>query len=183
MPAGRGTGRDRPVRVGVSVAQPSPTTGAAGADCGESRTRARSAADGPGSRSGCGPGARVGIRRIPAPARIASNAAVKFEPRSRIMTLTWCACRASRSQAVSRVVRRNMNRRHMTGGHRGGTAGSNFAGQSHGRDPRHAQDFGRATTSCGLRNRIAPPACADEISSHARLETAQGADFGGHRTG
>jgi hypothetical protein len=31
--------------------------------------------------------------------------------------------RASRSHAASRVVRRNMNRRHMTGDHRGGTSG------------------------------------------------------------
>lgn len=30
--------------------------------------------------------------RIPASARTASNAAVKFEPRSRIMNLTRCAC-------------------------------------------------------------------------------------------
>jgi hypothetical protein len=29
---------------------------------------------------------------IPAPARTASNAAVKFDPRSRIMNLTWYAC-------------------------------------------------------------------------------------------
>ena len=29
--------------------------------------------------------------RIPASARTASNAAVKFEPRSRIMNLIWCA--------------------------------------------------------------------------------------------
>jgi hypothetical protein len=34
--------------------------------------------------------------RIPAPARTESNALVKFEPRSRIMNLTRCAC-SSRS--------------------------------------------------------------------------------------
>ena len=33
------------------------------------------------------------------------------------------SCRASRSHAASRVVRRNMNRRHRTGDHHGGTAG------------------------------------------------------------
>jgi hypothetical protein len=60
---GRGTGRDQPVRVGVSAARPRPGSGAAGADCGGSRTRARSAADGLGSRQGCGPGTRADIRR------------------------------------------------------------------------------------------------------------------------
>jgi hypothetical protein len=33
------------------------------------------------------------------------------------------SCRASRSHAASRMVRRNMNRRHMTSDHHGGTAG------------------------------------------------------------
>src|SRR5271166_7211480 len=47
---GRGTGRDRPARVAVSAAWLRPGSGAAGADCDGSRTRAGFAADGPGSR-------------------------------------------------------------------------------------------------------------------------------------
>jgi hypothetical protein len=83
----------------------------ADADCGGSRTRAGSAADGPDSIQGVRsrssrrhpPIQRSaiafmrGVRtlqstvRIPAPARTASNALVKFEPRSRIMNLTRSA--------------------------------------------------------------------------------------------
>jgi len=51
--------------VAVSAARRSSGSGAAGADCGGSRTRAGSAADGLDSRSRCGPGARVGILRKP----------------------------------------------------------------------------------------------------------------------
>jgi hypothetical protein len=105
---GRGTAQDRPVRVAVSAARLRAGSSDAGPDCGEFRTRAGSVADGPGSRRGCGPGARGGIPRsnvrqwhscggvrtlhstvrIPASARTASNAVVKLEPRSRIMNLT-----------------------------------------------------------------------------------------------
>jgi hypothetical protein len=110
---GRGTGRGRPVRVAVSAARRRAGSGAAGADCGGSRTGAGSAADGPGSRRGCDRGVR-GRRhppiqrsviafmrgvwmlqstvRMSASARTASNTAVKFDPRSRIMNLARCAC-------------------------------------------------------------------------------------------
>src|SRR6266487_5459832 len=53
---GRGTARDRPVRVAVSAARRRAGSGAAGAHCGGSRNRAGSAADGPGSKWGGGPG-------------------------------------------------------------------------------------------------------------------------------
>ncbi len=108
---GRGNRRDRPVRVVVSAARRRPGSGVADADCGGSRSRAGSAAGGPGqtrmrSRSSRrhAPIQRAaiafmrGVRmlhsrvRMPALARTASNAAVKFGPRSRIMNLTRSAC-------------------------------------------------------------------------------------------
>ena len=48
--SGPGTDQDRPVRVAVSAVPRRAASGEAGADCGGSRTRARSAADGSGSR-------------------------------------------------------------------------------------------------------------------------------------
>ena len=48
--------------------------------------------------------------------------------------------RDSRSHAATRVIRRNTNRRHMIGDHHGRSGReSNSAGQSRGRDSRHAQ--------------------------------------------
>ena len=60
---GRCTDQGRSVRAAVSAVPRRAASGEAGASCGGSRTRARSAGDGSGSRSGCGPGARGGIPR------------------------------------------------------------------------------------------------------------------------
>ncbi len=79
--------------VGLVLAQDPPQMGLVpdegggrGARAGMLRSRVRR------SRS-CGASARCrGTVRIPASARTASDAAVKFEPRSRIMNVTRCAC-------------------------------------------------------------------------------------------
>jgi hypothetical protein len=53
-----------------------------------------------------------------------------------------CSRRDSRSHEATRVIRRKTNRRHMIGDHHGRDGWeSNSAGQSRGRDSRHAQIF------------------------------------------
>jgi hypothetical protein len=96
--------------VVVSAGQRRLGTGAAGADCGGSRTRAGSAADEADSRRGYGlealggtPDPAFGDRVHPGRPDVAEHGpdpragqdcvecVVKFDPRSRIMNLTRCA--------------------------------------------------------------------------------------------
>jgi hypothetical protein len=80
--------------------------------------------------------------------------------------------RDSRSHAATRVIRRKTNRRHMIGDHHGRAAESNSAGQSNGRDSRHAHkhrpihllDHMRPTQQAGPRS-----FCARAAAPSARL--------------
>ena len=128
--------------VAVSAEQPSTASGAAGADCGGSRTRAGSAADGSDSRSGCDREARAGIRRSSVRLSRSCAASARCSARSRsrhrcrrCRTASWwrrikilAICQASsrqdsRSHVAVRVTRRKTNRRHMTGDQHGQAAG------------------------------------------------------------
>ena len=59
-----------------------------GADCDGSRIRAGSAADGPGSRRGCGPGPRVGIPRSSVRRSAANGTSSGFSPSTSSTTAT-----------------------------------------------------------------------------------------------